>query len=98
MKRTGGRHDPDRCVRARADRIRCVGHHGRRRGAIRVSVQYPAWCGPAPTAIQLAALYDRSAARVARLEAALHACAPLTDEAADMRQQALLPEEDTCEA
>ena len=62
-----------------------------------MSVQYPAWCGAAPTAIQLAALYDRSAARVARLEAALRACAPLTNEAADMRQQALLPEEDTCE-
>jgi len=55
---------------------------------------YPKHLGPAPTAIDLAALYDRSAARVARLELALRACVAPTAAAAEMKRAALLPEEE----
>ncbi len=39
-------------------------------------VLYPPAVGPAPTAIQLAELYDKAAKRIALLEAALHQLNP----------------------
>jgi hypothetical protein len=60
---------------------------GRSEGVI-----YPPGIGPAPTAIQLAELYDKAAQRIAKLERALHLCAPLTQRAIDARSEALDPD------
>ena len=60
---------------------------GRSEGVI-----YPPGVGPAPTAIQLAELYDKAAQRIAKLERALHLCAPLTPRAQQARSEALDPD------
>jgi len=46
----------------------------------------------APTAIQLAELYDKAAKRIEKLEHALKLCAPLTQRAIDARSEALDPD------
>jgi hypothetical protein len=60
---------------------------GRSEGVI-----YPPGVGPAPTAIQLAELYDKAAKRIEKLERALHLCAPLTKRAQQARSEALDPD------
>jgi hypothetical protein len=55
-------------------------------------VLYPPGVGPAPTAIQLAELYDKAAKRIEKLEYALKLCAPLTQRAIDARSEALDPD------
>jgi len=54
--------------------------------------KYPLEVGPAPTAIQLAELYDKAAKRIEKLEYALKLCAPLTQRAIDARSEALDPD------
>ena len=60
---------------------------GRSEGVI-----YPPDFPSAPTAIQLAELYDKAAQRIAKLERALKLCAPLTQRAIDARSEALNPD------
>lgn len=55
-------------------------------------VVYPPSVGPAPTAIQLAELYDKAACRIEKLEHALKLCAPLTKRAQAARSAALDPD------
>jgi hypothetical protein len=54
--------------------------------------KYPLEVGPAPTSIRLAELYDKAAQRIAKLERALHLCAPLTKRAQQARSEALDPD------
>lgn len=60
---------------------------GRSEGVI-----YPPDFPTAPTVPQLATLYDQQAQRIAKLEKALHLCAPLTKRAQQARTEALDPD------
>jgi hypothetical protein len=54
--------------------------------------KYPLHVSPAPTAPQLAELYDKAAKRIEKLEYALKLCAPLTKRAQAARSAALDPD------
>lgn len=56
--------------------------------------KFPAWVGPAPTAIDLARLYDRAAAKIDALTRALKLCAALTPRAIAAKCAALEPDDD----